>query len=64
MFDGKRVALGLKLRTIRLQTVSVHLSPGFKNESYPLQREFQNFMNFAWISRGFHVAFGRVEKIE
>ena len=34
---------------------SVNLSPGFKNEFYPLQRGFQSFVNFAWISRGFRV---------
>ena len=41
---------------------SVQLSPGSKNESYPQQFEFQNFVNFAWISREFCVAFGRVVK--
>ena len=34
---------------------SVNLSPGFKNEFYPLQRGFQSFVNSAWISRGFRV---------
>ena len=34
---------------------SVNLSPGFKNEFYPLQRGFRNFVNSAWISRGFCV---------
>ena len=38
---------------------SEQLSPGSKNESYPQQFEFQNF---AWISREFRVAFGRVVK--
>ena len=37
------------------QNISVNLSPGFKNEFYPLQRGFQSFVNFAWISRGFRV---------
>ena len=32
---------------------SVNLSPGFKNEFYPLQRGFRSFVN----SRGFHVDF-------
>ena len=41
---------------------SLQLSPGFKNESYPQQFEFQNFLNFAWILREFRVAFGRVVK--
>ena len=34
---------------------SVNLSPGFKNEFYPLQRGFRSFVNSAWISRGFRV---------
>ena len=37
---------------------SVQLSPGSKNESYPQQFEFQNLVNFAWISREFRVVFG------
>ena len=35
--------------------ISVNLSPGFKNEFYPLQRGFRSFVNSAWISRGFRV---------
>ena len=34
---------------------SVNLSPGFKNEFYPLQRGFRSFVKSAWISRGFRV---------
>ena len=41
---------------------SVQLSPGSKNESYPQQFEFQNIANFAWISREYRVAFGKVVK--
>ena len=36
-------------------SISVNLSPGFKNEFYPLQRGFRSFVNSAWISRGFRV---------
>ena len=37
------------------RSFSVNLSPGFKNDFYPLQRWFRSFVNSAWISRGFRV---------
>ena len=40
----------------------MQLSPGSKNESYPQQFEFQNFVSFAWILREFRVVFRRVVK--
>ena len=39
----------------RLVSSSVNLSPGFKNEFYPLLRGFRSFVNSSWISRGFRV---------
>ena len=52
--DMLKITFDDKVSFVSVQN-SVNLSPGFKNEFYPLQRGFRSFVNSAWISRGFRV---------